>query len=113
MKKAVTAFVFMCAVQYSIAQVTEMKGIVYNHEMSGGVIVHTSGWSLFLDVARRDDYKKKNLWEFEITQLHNPKEVKQTIDFGLAFFGFSSPKPFIYGKQNSFYNVNASYGKQF
>ena len=45
-------------------------------------------------------------------KIRHPKEVKQTIDFGLAFFGFNSPKPFVYGKQNNFYQLSASYGKQ-
>jgi hypothetical protein len=89
------------------------KGIIYNHELSGGVLIHTSGWGIFMDVTHRDELKKKTLWEFELSQIHHSKEVKQTIDFGLAFFGFNSPKPFVYGKQNNFYQVNASYGKQF
>ena len=94
------------------AQTNELKGIIYDHEMSGGIEVHTSGWGLFLNVIHRDELKKKSIWQFEFTQIHNPKEVKQTIDFGLAFFGFNSPKPFVYGKQNNFYLINAVYGKQ-
>lgn len=98
---------------FVFAQSSNVKGIIYNHELSGGALLHTSGWGIFMDVAHRDELKKKTLWEFELSQIHYPKEVKQTIDFGLAFFGFNSPKPFVYGKQNNFYQLNASFGKQF
>ena len=63
---------------------TELKGIIYNHELSGGVSVHTSGWGIFMDVAKRQELKKKTIYEFEFTQIHHPKEVKQTIDFGFS-----------------------------
>ncbi|MCY7410429.1 MAG: hypothetical protein LH473_09160, partial [Chitinophagales bacterium] len=113
--KKITAFAicYFLLVLNVQAQTFETRGLIYNHEMSGGLLIHTAGWSLFLDLAKREEYRKKNLWEFEITQTHHPKEIKQTIDFGLTFYGFNSPKPFFYGKQNSFYNINVSYGKQF
>jgi hypothetical protein len=91
----------------------ELKGIIYDHELSGGVSVHTSGWGIFMDVGKRTEKKKKIVYEFEFTQIHHPKEVKQTIDFGLSFFGINSPKPFVYGKQNNFYQLNVSLGRQF
>ncbi len=103
----------MLAAVTASAQTNDLRGIIYNHEMSGGIEVHTAGWGMFFNVAHREELKKKTLWQFEVMQIHHPKEVKQTIDFGLAFFGFNSPKPFKYGKQNNFYLVNAVYGKQF
>jgi hypothetical protein len=113
MKRIVLFLPLLIGAHFLYAQSSDLRGIIYNHELSGGATIHTAGWSIFMDVGRRDEFKKKTLWEFEISQLHNPKEVKQTIDFGLAFFGFSSPKPFVYAKQNNFYLVNVSYGKQF
>src|SRR5437763_16567720 len=83
----------------------DLKGIIYNHELSGGVSIHTAGWGIFMDVGKRTELKKKNIYEFEFTQIHHPKEVKQTIDFGFSFFGINSPKPFVYGKQNNFYMI--------
>lgn len=103
----------MLAAVTASAQTNDLRGIIYNHEMSGGIEVHTAGWGMFFNVAHREELKKKTLWQFEVMQIHHPKEVKQTIDFGLTFFGFNSPKPFKYGKQNNFYVVNAVYGKQF
>jgi hypothetical protein len=113
MKRFVLILAVLSVVFKVSAQVNDFKGIIYNHELSGGALIHTSGWGLFMDLAHRDELKKKTMWEFELSQIHHPKEVKQTIDFGLAFFGFNSPKPFVYGKQNNFYQVSASYGKQF
>ena len=112
-KKLILLCVFISGSLSVFGQNTELKGIIYNHEVSGGAMIHTSGWGIFLDVGSRDELKKKTMWTFEFSQLHHPKEVKQTIDFGLAFFGFNSPKPFVYGKQNNFYVFNVAYGKQF
>jgi len=113
MKRLLLFTSLLLSAQFLFAQSQDLKGVIYNHELSGGLLLHTSGWAIFMDVAHRDELKKKTMWEFEIAQIHHPKEVKQTIDFGLAFFGFNSPKPFVYGKQNNFYQVNVAYGKQF
>ena len=113
MKLSAVIFLLLLSAATAYGQNNELHGIIYNHEMSGGIEVHTSGWGLFLNTVHRDELKKKTIWQFEFTQIHNPKEVKQTIDFGLAFFGFNSPKPFVYGKQNNFYLLNVAYGKQF
>jgi hypothetical protein len=112
-KKRIAVVICFISILNLHAQNIEQRGLIYNHELSGGVLIHTAGWSIFLDVAKRSELSKKSLWEFEFTQTHHPKELKQTVDFGLTFFGFNSPKPFYYGKQNSFYNLNISYGKQF
>jgi len=112
MKRAALIISLLLSAQFLFAQSQDLKGIIYNHEVSGGLLLHTSGWGIFMDVTHRDEMRKKTMWEFELSQNHHPKEVKQTIDFGLAFFGFNSPKPFVYGKQNNFYQLNVSYGKQ-
>ncbi|MGB3075003.1 MAG: hypothetical protein WBB36_06765, partial [Chitinophagales bacterium] len=109
---SIAALICFCAT--SFAQMPgDLKGVIYNHELSGGIIVHTAGWGIFMDVGKRQELKKKTIYEFEFTQLHHPKEVKQTIDFGFSFFGINSPKPFVYGKQNNFYLLNAAMGRQF
>ena len=114
MKRFIAFLFFIYCAEAAFSQSpTELKGIIYNHELSGGLSVHTSGWGIFMDVAKRQELKKKTIFEFELTQIHHPKEVKQTIDFGFSFFGINSPKPFVYGKQNNFYLLNVSFGRQF
>ncbi|MBA3647957.1 MAG: hypothetical protein H0W62_05310 [Chitinophagales bacterium] len=88
------------------------KGIIYNHELSGGLSLHTTGWGVFVDKASRTSLRRKTIYEFEFTQIHSPKEIKQTIDFGFSFLGINSPKPFVYGKQNNFYQLHASLGRE-
>lgn len=113
MKRPLLLIVMLLSATILYGQLPGMKGIIYNHELSGGALLHTSGWGIFVDLSHRDELKKKTMWEFGFSQIRHPKEIKQTIDFGLAFFGFNSPKPFVYGKQNNFYQLTASYGKQF
>lgn len=96
------------------AQATLRRGVLYEHEFSGGLFLHTSGgWGLFADIGRTEDASRKRLWNISFTQQHHPKEVKQTIDFSMALFGINSPRPFVYGKQNSFFQLTCSYGRQF
>ncbi|MCS6916061.1 MAG: hypothetical protein RMK52_00045 [Chitinophagales bacterium] len=108
------AFLLAFAAFSAQAQFPSQSGILYTHELSGGLYLHTAGaWGVFADIGNAENAFSKRLWIIEITQLHHPKEVKQTIDFGMALFGINSPRPFIYGKQNSFYQINISRGKQF
>ncbi|MBA2423229.1 MAG: hypothetical protein H0V61_08395 [Chitinophagales bacterium] len=106
------AIFFIISITAFSQQATELKGIIYSTELSGGISVHTSGWGVFMDLGKREELKKKTVYQFEFTQIHSSKEVKQTIDFGFSFFGINSPKPFIYGKQNNFYLLNAAVGRQ-
>lgn len=90
----------------------EGKNLLYYKEVNGGFGLHTAGWNVLVDYSKIKDASTKLIYEFEFSQLKHRKEFRQTQDFGYTFSGVNAPKPFVYGKQNSFYLLNASVGKE-
>ncbi len=104
--------VWIVSSQAATAQLTS-AGIIYPNEFQAGAFIHTAGWGLVAELGRWQNATIKNFWSFEFTQLHHPKEIKQTIDFGFPIIGINSPRPFFYGKEHSFYLLNVAYGRYF
>lgn len=91
---------------------TDKKGILYFHEVSGSFNLNTNGWSVQTDIAQVKNGGKKVFYEFELRQLKNPKEVKQTFNPSITLNNWPTPKPFIYGKQNVLFTLSAIAGSQ-
>lgn len=86
-----------------------LKGLSYEHEFSMGAKVSTSGWGIFGDYTKDVDMDKKRVAYFELEFLKHPKETKRVNEFTV---GYTPPKPFVYGKQNSFFNLKAAIGEK-
>jgi hypothetical protein len=84
-------------------------GLSYENEFSMGAKVATLGWSIFADYTKDVDYDKKRVIYTELEFLKSPKETKRVNEYTI---GFTPPKPFIYGKQNSFFNFKAGIGEK-
>ncbi|MBK6731641.1 MAG: hypothetical protein IPG60_12040 [Bacteroidetes bacterium] len=91
---------------------SKAKGLVYNSEFSVGAKLTTSGWGMFGDLTKRVNMDKKRLYYFEIMFMKNPKELKKINEYNFSL-SYSSPRPFIYGKQNSFFNAKVAYGNKY
>lgn len=89
--------------------VSKTYGVSYDNELSMGAKVTTTGWGIFGDYTKDVNIDKKRLMYFELEFLKNPKETKRVNEFTI---GFTPPKPFVYGKQNSFFNVKAAIGEK-
>lgn len=88
------------------------KGYVYDTELSFGIKVSTSGWGVMSDLTKSINSEKDRLYYFEINFLKNPKELKKVNEYSAAI-SIDSPKPFVYGKQNSFFAAKAGYGNKY
>lgn len=84
------------------------------HELSGGIRLHTDGWSLFMDRGRiktpdrGTDYNYSlSFWQLEFGEKKHPQEVKRTNTIGSST---ESSKPFVYGKANNFYALKIGHG---
>ena len=88
---------------------TKPSGLSYEHEFSMGAKVTTTGWGIFGDLTKDVNYDKKRVMYFELAFLKNPKETKRVNEFTI---GFTPPKPFVYGKQNTFFNLKAAIGEK-
>lgn len=87
----------------------KLKGLSYEHEFSMGAKVSTSGWAVFGDYTKDVDLDKKRVAYFELEFLKHPKETKRVNEFTV---GYTPPKPFVYGKQNTFFNFKAAIGEK-
>lgn len=91
------------------AKSSSTHGINYEHSFSMGGKICTSGWSIFGDYTKDQDIGNKRVLYFELEFLRSPKETKRVNEFTI---GYSSPKPFIYGKQNTFFNLKGGVGQK-
>jgi hypothetical protein len=73
---------------------------------------HHDGYGVLLEKGFSKTPYKSTIFQLEISEKQHPKEDKQTMitDYssGFAFFG----RPFVYGKQNIFYQVKLGAGQQ-
>lgn len=97
--------------QSSGNQTDASESLIYDHELSVGVNANTSGMALFVDYSKAMDMNTKRLYRFEIAGINHPKEYKQSNDYVIGPVGYS-PKPYVFGKQNSLIALHVSRGKK-
>jgi len=77
--------------------------LVYQKEWRAGIKAHTLGYGLCMSKAKIVDRRTRKVWFFDIQEIKHIKQVKKTGPDTRVYF---------YGKDNNFYNLNVSYGKQ-
>jgi hypothetical protein len=103
-------FIFISLSGYS--QSSEKKGILYSSSVSAGFQLYSKGWNTNLEFTKIKDFRNSTFLKIELGQLKSEKEIRQTLELGFSIAGINSPKPFVYAKQNNFYNLNILVGKQ-
>lgn len=88
------------------------KGILYSSSIAVGGQLYSDGWAIHTEWATINDWHHRSFYQIEISQLKHPKEVKQTSEYGTFGVDVPAPKPFVFGKQNSFYQISFSKGKE-
>ncbi|WP_143087681.1 hypothetical protein [Chitinophaga sp. YR627] len=87
---------------------------LYQREFSIGGRINTDGWAGFFELGWRKSRQKVTYFQFEFAEKKNPKEdkkpgaLKDIDQFGFIY----SEKPYIYGKQNNFYQAKLGVGQQ-
>lgn len=73
---------------------------------------HHDGWGVFLEKGFSKTAYKTTIFQLELGEKQHRKEQKQStpgaVSGGFAYFG----KPFVFGKQNIFYQAKLGIGKQ-
>jgi hypothetical protein len=90
---------------------SKTKGLVYNSELSFGGKLSTAGFGFFTDFTKRVNAEKDRMYYLEINFLKHPKELKKVNEYTVAL-PYDTPRPFVYGKQNSFIAVKTGYGNK-
>ena len=89
---------------------------MYQREFSIGGRINTDGWGGFFELGFRKTREKVTYFQFELAEKKNPKEDKKPGKIKNPVpdpYGFVySEKPFIFGKQNNFYQAKLGVGQQ-
>ncbi|PCJ90020.1 MAG: hypothetical protein COA57_00265 [Flavobacteriales bacterium] len=80
--------------------------LLYRSQITGGALVHTQGWGLFLRKTKHLTALKKQIWSAEFAVMKHPKERKS---FNIHD---DNSKGFIYGKLNALAILRPSFGRQ-
>jgi len=86
-------------------------GLLYEHDLSFGVRLNTNGWGIFSTVGKAHTADRSHYYQFEFVEIKHPKEIKNSKDY-TNFGRGPTPKPFVFGKQNSFFSLRAAYGNR-
>lgn len=101
------------AQKYQLLRHEENGDFIYDHEFDGGGRLNTDGWNAYLEYGRRKNEVTTTIFQFEVGEHKNPKEDKQAVVQGVSYlFGPLTGTPYIYGKQNIFYQVKLGYGQR-
>jgi hypothetical protein len=90
----------------------EEGALVFNSQHIYGFRLNTDGWGGFYEYAKMRSVRVANTFTFEIGEKKHPKEKKVTNSIQYSDFTESSGNPYIYGKQNIFYQVKPAFGQQ-
>ena len=85
----------------------QYEDVLYFKEFTIGLKAHTNGFGLSANFIKIQNIFKRRVIEIEIMDLKHPKEKRSQSLFST---GRTSAKGYVFGKQNNFYNVNASFG---
>ena len=84
------------------------KTKTYGQDLSVGLRIHTSGWNIITDIAKRKSHTTHRLLHFSFGELTHSREKRQNPDAGFS----TTARPFKFGKRNNLYTVNALIGKR-
>lgn len=81
--------------------------LVYQKEFTAGVKLLSNGFGAELNFKRTPNIRYKTVRQFEILELKDPSEYRQT---NISSIG-ATPRSYIYGKEHNFYVLSFSYGQ--
>jgi hypothetical protein len=88
----------------------EEEGVLaYNKQYAFGVKLATDGYGLSYEIGWMKSLRWTNILQFELNEKKDPKEYKVSVSDN----PFTSGTPFIYGKQNYFYQFKLGFGQQY
>ena len=80
--------------------------VLFSHQVSGGLNLHTSGGGIFGQYAKYKDASTLHLVSFDILFIKHEKEIRS---FNPVY---DDSRSYVIGKQNSFFVLRPSIGKQ-
>ncbi len=81
--------------------------LIYHKQSIFGVQGRTNGYGIFYELGQMKTNRRTNTYRIDFTEIKHPKEEKSNTD--ALFLG----NPFIYAKQNYFYQLALGFGQQY
>lgn len=91
----------------SLIKQAEEGVLIYRRQSIFGIQGRTNGYGFFYELGRMKTNRKTSIYRIDLTEIKHQKEEKVPSGGGLVF-----GNPFIYGKQNNFYQLNLGFGQQ-
>ncbi len=110
MKKCIAFLIVLIIVATKVSAQSGSKEMLYDKFWSAGLNITNNGFNFNYSRGLITDVHTRKFYEIEFATIHDSKEYKQTKENPFQQTNIPNPKPFVYGKQNSFYNLNISYG---
>ncbi len=88
----------------------EEGALIYNKQFLFGFKLNTDGWTVLYEHGKYKTISTTNTWFVEFGERKSHKEERITPTD--PYTGFPAGNPFIYGKENNFYNLNIGIGQQ-
>jgi hypothetical protein len=90
----------------------ENIGITYDKSWAFTFKYRTDGWDVGADYHKTINFFKSRVIQFGIGEVKHFKQKRQSSDPSGGIFGFNGFKPYVYGKQNSFFVIHGNYGRR-
>lgn len=81
----------------------------FKKEITFDIRLHTNGFAIAGNYGLIRSVKKSIVFQIELATIKHPREIRQSFDIFPGPLS-TSPKAFIYGKQNAFYAFHFGYG---
>lgn len=99
--------------KYQILRNQQSGETLYEHEFNVGARLNTNGWDGYVEYEKRSSEITSTVFQFEFGETKDPKEDKRSKQLGQDAFGFGySAHPYVYGKQNIFYQARLGIGQR-
>jgi hypothetical protein len=90
----------------------EEGALIFNLQQVYGLRLNTDGWGFFYEKGKLKTVKRANLFSVEFAEKRHPKEQRLSYQFASGNF-IQLGTPYVYGKQNTFYQLKAGFGRQY
>jgi hypothetical protein len=89
----------------------EEGALIFNKQSVYGLKLNTDGWSFLFERGTMQTVKLTKLFSVEFAEKRHPKEQRLSYQFGAGNF-IQLGTPYVYGKQNTFYQLKIGFGQQ-
>lgn len=104
----ITALFFICVITslYGQGELNEQPKVFFRNERTFGILLNTDGWAVSYREGKRIDFLNKKLFEIELGEHQDPKQVKLQNPY------YDTPGSFVFGKTYCNTYIRAGIGRQ-